>query len=46
MAHCPNCGKEVTKPSNTIENFSFNIQTYYCNKCHKSFKVGIYQSAY
>lgn len=46
MAHCPSCGKEVTKPSKVLENYSFNIQSYYCSKCHNSFKVAIYQSVY
>jgi len=46
MPHCPSCGKEVSKASKTLENYSFNIQTYYCHKCHQSFQVGIYQSTH
>jgi transposase-like protein len=46
MAHCPNCGKEVEKPSRELKNYSFIIQAYNCEKCHHNFKVTINQSFY
>jgi uncharacterized Zn finger protein len=38
MAKCPNCGKEVAKPSRKIENSCFCIAAYTCNNCGTCFK--------
>ena len=46
MVHCPNCGKEVGKPSRVLTNQSFTIQAYNCGKCHHYFKVTINHSMY
>ena len=41
MVHCPNCGKEVEKPSRELKNHSFTIQAYDCKKCHNHFNVTV-----
>jgi predicted RNA-binding Zn-ribbon protein involved in translation (DUF1610 family) len=46
MAHCPNCGKEVDRPSRVLKNYSFTIEAYNCKKCHTNFKVTINHSLY
>jgi transcription elongation factor Elf1 len=46
MAHCPNCGKEVNKPSRVIKNYSFTIQVFNCGHCGHNFRVTINESSY
>jgi len=46
MVHCPNSGKEISKPSKELKNNSFTIQAYNCEKCHHNFKVTINQAEY
>ena len=46
MAHCPNCGREVFKPSRVLKNHYFAIEAYECQKCNHNFKVTINESDY
>jgi len=39
MAKCPNCGKEVDKPSRILKNHVFSIEAYSCDECNNEFKI-------
>jgi len=39
MAHCPSCGKDISKPSRVAKNQFFTVEAYTCAKCNQSFKV-------
>jgi Zn finger protein HypA/HybF involved in hydrogenase expression len=46
MIHCIKCGKEIDRPSRSIENYTFTVQDYDCGKCRHNFKVTINKSLY
>ena len=46
MTHCPNCAKEINKPSRVLTKYSFTVEYYNCKKCHHNFKVTTNRSKY
>ena len=46
MTICPNCGKEVVKPSRVLKNHCFTINAYECTECHHNFKITTNESDY
>ncbi|MGD6852490.1 MAG: hypothetical protein ACQCN6_10575 [Candidatus Bathyarchaeia archaeon] len=38
MVKCPNCGRNLTEPERKIENSSFCIERYKCDRCGYTFK--------